>query len=147
MPAEPKIRDTAARFSRQIVLAGVGVAGQRRLSAAQYLFTGDPSIVEPAAEYVRAAGAAHVMTVEDGSVVPGLARCEVTIERGAPVTICAAARPGGARVGVLSAEPIRPSPLADAGDQTEAGMLLAVESLRVALGEEPHAPWGIGPSR
>lgn len=173
MPAASSIIDPAARFARQIVLAGVGVSGQRRLTTAHYHFTGDPSIVEPAAAYVRAAGAVGVETVEDGAVMPGIAWCRVTPERGETVMFGAAARPGDARVGLLPAgvaalsvgvgsAPAGPggttagrapagtlvsSPLADAGDLAEAGMLLAIEALRAGLGETPARSWGLGPSR
>lgn len=137
----------SVRFSRQILLLGVGLEGHRRLVSARYSLAGDPAIVEPAAEYMRAAGCADLEVVEDGVLEPGHAVCRVVMGRGgrAPIEVQAVARPGGSRVGT---GPIgAASPLAAAADLVAAGMLLAIESLRVGLGLAPHEAWGIAAER
>lgn len=136
----------SVRWSRQILLPGVGLEGHRRLVSARYSLAGDPAIVEPAVEYIRAAGCVDLEAVEDGVLEPGHAVCRVEMGRGrAPVEIRSVARPGASRVGSGSIGPA--SPLADAADLAEAGMLLAIETLRAGLGLAPRDDWGIATSK
>lgn len=132
----------SVRFARQVLLPGVGLEGHRRLVGACYRLSGDPAIVEPAVAYIRAAGCGDLEAVEDGTAVPGHALCRVVAARGGePVVIRAVARPSASRVG--SGPLDAASPLADAADLAEAGMLLAIESLRAGLGLPLHDSWGI----
>ena len=60
--------DDVERYSRQLILVGVGEAGQHRLAAASILLVGAGALGSPVLQYLAAAGVGR-MEVWDGDVV------------------------------------------------------------------------------
>jgi molybdopterin-synthase adenylyltransferase len=60
--------DDVERYSRQLILEGVGEAGQRRLASAQVLVVGAGALGSPVIQYLAAAGAGEI-EVWDGDRV------------------------------------------------------------------------------
>src|SRR5438132_5568684 len=56
------------RYSRQLILDGVGEAGQARLSAARVLVVGAGALGSPVVQYLTGAGIGH-LTIVDGDDV------------------------------------------------------------------------------
>lgn len=114
----PLREDNYERFSRQIVL--IGAPNQKKIESATVTLSGDPSIVETAAEYLRAAGIGSISR-GDAETVPSEAIADGIVVR---VT------KDGIGIGTGA-----PSPLADQFELTAAGMLLAVEVLKKIIGQ------------
>lgn len=60
--------DFLERYSRQMRLPGVGVAGQKKLEASRVLMIGAGGLGSPAAFYLAAAGIGHLRLVDDDMV-------------------------------------------------------------------------------
>lgn len=88
-------REQLDRYGRQIVLPGVGAAGQARLMAASVLIVGAGGLGSPAALYLAAAGVGRLTIVDDDSVELSNLQRQVlhnTAAIGQPKTASAAAR-------------------------------------------------------
>jgi adenylyltransferase/sulfurtransferase len=64
----PLTDDEVERYSRQLILDGVGEAGQRRLSAARVLVVGAGALGSPVIQYLAAAGVGQ-LEIWDGDTV------------------------------------------------------------------------------
>lgn len=115
------------RFQRQIVVPQVGVFGQKKISDASVEISGDPSIVEVAAEYLAAAGVGRIKTSHKDS--PSQAQS-------GSIVVCA--HRNGASIN--GSRP--PSPLADQAMLGAAGMMLAIDAIKTMLGLETKS-WSI----
>jgi hypothetical protein len=125
------------RFARQLVLPEIGPAGQVRLCGATVSLEGDPSITTVAETYLKAAGFGSVRRSDAPGGLPGAATALLT---GDPELIRATAQADGASVG---AAPLHPSPMAPQSMYSAAGMMLAIESLKRALGIGAGETWSI----
>lgn len=116
------------RYSRQILLRDFGADGQRRIGRASVELTGDPSVIEPAAVYLRAAGLGSV-AMRRGDDPPGAGSARIDDP---PALLHAIA--GRDRAACGSAVTRASSPLAPAVALQAAGMLLAIESMKAIVG-------------
>lgn len=132
-----------ARYARQIVLDGMGVVGQRRLAAVVCLLHGDPSLVEPAASYLRAAGVGSVTVEADGHTASGGGSCTVrgsgsgSLSESRTVRAIASRDSISAGKGALAPA----SPLASETTLEAAGLMLAIESLKAVVGIPSVDSW------
>jgi len=86
--------DSIARYARQIVVPGIGAAGQRKLLSSTVLVVGNERGCNQAQLYLRAAGVrvlrnvaagvADVVVVADATALDERTRCAL-VERGAPI--------------------------------------------------------------
>lgn len=130
---------SAHRYARQALLAEVGDDGQARVQAAVARLSGDPSIVEPARAYLAAGG----LNVVSGPSADGLDRaaCALRAVDGVTFTLRAAAGTCEAEAGLRPA--LIPSPLAAGVELETAGLMLAVETFKAALGLAPSPGWRV----
>lgn len=68
VPADAPDADFLQRYSRQLLLPGVGLEGQRRLQQARVVMIGAGGLGAPAAFYLAAAGVGHLRLVDDDRV-------------------------------------------------------------------------------
>ncbi len=88
-------REQLDRYGRQIVLPGVGAAGQARLMDSSVLIVGAGGLGSPAALYLAAAGVGRLTIVDDDTVTLSNLQRQVlhdTAAIGTPKTASAAAR-------------------------------------------------------
>ena len=68
MRTQQLTQEERERYSRQMLLAGVGEAGQRKLLASKVLIVGAGGLGSPAAMYLVASGVGEVGVVDDDAV-------------------------------------------------------------------------------
>lgn len=127
----------ADRYARQVLLAEVGAAGQELVRAAGARLSGDPAIVETARVYLAAGGLDAVAAPDDCGL--GRAVCALRGTPGPTLAMHAAAGPCEAEVGLRPSP--APSPLASGLELETAGLMLAVETFKAALGLAPSSGW------
>ncbi|PHS78338.1 MAG: hypothetical protein COB59_07595 [Rhodospirillaceae bacterium] len=131
------------RYSRQILVPECGAAGQKKLCETRIVLSGDPSIIEPAAIYLRAAGCLEVSDQFSESVPNGSARAEIKRDENEYQLGLIISKEGF----VLSSEGAMPliKGLRTSGEfeLNAAGHVFAIEILKKIWDLEPCEQWNI----
>ena len=72
MRTQQLTQEERERYSRQMLLAGVGEAGQRKLLASKVLIVGAGGLGSPAAMYLVASGVGEIGVADDDDVEAAL---------------------------------------------------------------------------
>lgn len=127
------------RYARQIAVSEIGPAGQKKLGSAVVRLSGDPLIIETAADYLAAAGVQVAQVKTDGTGLPSRGAARLNDET---TELVAWAGEEDCGISFDGCTPVKSSPMTSSYVLASAGMLLAVGVTQRILGIAP-ADWSI----